>query len=103
MESIHASYWQYWFEPATISVGVEFAACWAAAADPGDQPMKAITVTDQNAGAAGMKLMDRPEPKAAINDVVVQVHAAGFVNTELEWPSTWRSRLPRSDAIDPWA
>ncbi|AKR55103.1 Quinone oxidoreductase [Devosia sp. H5989] len=37
---------------------------------------------------AGMKLMDRPEPKAAINDVVVQVHA-GFVSTELEWPSTW--------------
>jgi len=57
--------------------------------------MKAITVTDQNAGAAGMKLMDRPEPKAAINDVVVQVHAAGFVNTELEWPSTWTDRASR--------
>ncbi|RUX34733.1 NADP-dependent oxidoreductase [Mesorhizobium sp. M2A.F.Ca.ET.042.01.1.1] len=54
--------------------------------------MKAIVVTDQSAGAAGMKLVERPEPRAAINDVVVQVHAAGFVNTELEWPSTWADR-----------
>ena len=41
---------------------------------------------------AGMKLMDRPEPRAAINDVIVEVHAAGFVHTELEWPSTWTDR-----------
>jgi NADPH:quinone reductase-like Zn-dependent oxidoreductase len=54
--------------------------------------MKAIVVTDQNLGSAGMKLMERPEPQAAINDVVVEVHAAGFVNTELEWPSTWADR-----------
>ena len=57
--------------------------------------MKAIVATDQNAGTAGMKLADRPEPQAAINDVVVQVHAAGFVNTELEWPSTWADRTFR--------
>jgi NADPH:quinone reductase-like Zn-dependent oxidoreductase len=54
--------------------------------------MKAIVVTDQAAGVAGMKLMDRPEPQAAINDVVVEVHASGFVPTELEWPSTWTDR-----------
>jgi NADPH:quinone reductase-like Zn-dependent oxidoreductase len=54
--------------------------------------MKAIVVTDQAAGMAGMKLMDRPEPQAAINDVVVEVHASGFVPTELEWPSTWTDR-----------
>jgi NADPH:quinone reductase-like Zn-dependent oxidoreductase len=54
--------------------------------------MKAIVVRDQTAGMAGMKLIERPEPRAAINDVVVQVHAAGFVNTELEWPSTWTDR-----------
>ena len=54
--------------------------------------MKAIIVTDQSAGTAGMKLAERPEPQAAINDVVVRVHAAGFVNTELEWPSTWADR-----------
>src|SRR5262249_59018650 len=55
--------------------------------------VKAIVVTDQAAGKAGMKLVERPEPQAAINDVVVQVHASGFVPTELEWPSTWTDRL----------
>ncbi len=54
--------------------------------------MKAIVVTDQAAGTAGMTLAERPEPQPAINDVVVQVHAAGFVPTELEWPSTWTDR-----------
>jgi NADPH:quinone reductase-like Zn-dependent oxidoreductase len=58
-------------------------------------PMKAIVVTDQAAGTAGMKLAERPEPQAAINDVVVQVHASGFVGTELAWPSTWTDRLDR--------
>jgi len=42
-----------------------------------------------------MKLVERPAPQAAINDVVVQVHASGFVHTELEWPSTWADRLGR--------
>src|SRR3954464_15171246 len=63
--------------------------------DTGRRTMKAIVVTDQAAGTAGMKLMDRPEPQAAINDVVVQVHASGFVPTELAWPSTWTDRLGR--------
>jgi NADPH:quinone reductase-like Zn-dependent oxidoreductase len=57
--------------------------------------MKAIVVTDQAAGTAGMKLAERPEPQPAINDVVVEVHAAGFVNTELTWPSTWTDRRDR--------
>src|SRR5467141_2770872 len=57
--------------------------------------MKAIVVTDQAAGTAGMKLVERPEPRAAINDVVVEVHASGFVPTELTWPSTWTDRLGR--------
>ena len=57
--------------------------------------MKAIVVTDQAAGTAGMKLVERPEPQAAINDVIVQVHASGFVGTELTWPSTWTDRLGR--------
>ena len=48
-----------------------------------------------------MKLADRPEPQPAINDVIVEVHAAGFVNTELTWPSTWTDRLgrPRAPSI----
>ena len=58
--------------------------------------MKAIVVTDEAAGTAGMKLAERPEPQAAINDVVVQIHASGFVGTELTWPSTWTDRLDRN-------
>ena len=58
--------------------------------------MKAIVVTDQAAGTAGMKLMERPEPQAAINDVIVQIYASGFVSTELEWPSTWADRAGRN-------
>ena len=57
--------------------------------------MKAIIVTDPDAGAAGMKMADRPEPSPAINDVVVEVHAAGFVPTEVGWPSTWSDRAGR--------
>jgi len=57
--------------------------------------MKAIVVTDQAAGTAGMTLAERPEPPAAINDVVVEVHASGFVPTELAWPSTWTDRCGR--------
>lgn len=60
--------------------------------------MKAIVVTDQAAGRAGMKLVERPQPQPAINDVVVQVYASGFVGTELEWPSTWTDRAERSRA-----
>jgi NADPH:quinone reductase-like Zn-dependent oxidoreductase len=57
--------------------------------------MKAIVVTDRAAGMAGITLAERPEAQPAINDVVVQVHASGFVATELEWPSTWTDRLGR--------
>jgi NADPH:quinone reductase-like Zn-dependent oxidoreductase len=58
--------------------------------------MKAIVVSDQAAGKAGMKLVELADPQAAINDVVVEVHASGFVGTELTWPSTWTDRLDRS-------
>src|SRR5215470_15399262 len=67
-------------------------------------PMKAIVVTDQAAGTAGMKLVERPEPQGAAlaslsganyGDVIVQVHASGFTGDELAWPSTWIDRLGR--------
>jgi len=58
--------------------------------------MKAIVVTDEAAGTAGMTLVERPEPEPAINEVVVQVHASGFTSGELTWPSTWVDRLGRS-------
>lgn len=57
--------------------------------------MRAIVVTDPAAGPAGMTLAERPQPPAAINDVIVQVHASGFVPTEVEWPSTWTDRADR--------
>jgi len=57
--------------------------------------MKAIVVTDQAAGTAGMSLAERPEPQAAVNDVVVEVHASGFTSGELDWPSTWTDRAGR--------
>src|ERR1700748_2984249 len=67
-------------------------------------PMKAIVVTDQAVGTAGMKLVERPEPQGAAlanlsganyGDVVVRVHASGFTGDELAWPSTWIDRLGR--------
>src|SRR5262245_53696208 len=57
--------------------------------------MKEIVVTDVAAGTAGTELVERPESRAAINDVIVQIHASGFVPTELTWPSTWTDRLDR--------
>jgi len=58
--------------------------------------MKAIVVTDQTAGTAGMTLTERPDPSAAINDAIVQIHASGYVPTELGWPSTWTDRAGRA-------
>src|SRR3954466_3108081 len=58
--------------------------------------MKAIVVTDQAAGTAGVKLVERPEPQPAINDVVVQIHASGFTGDELTWLSTWTDRVGRN-------
>ncbi|GHJ37335.1 NADP-dependent oxidoreductase [Streptomyces sp. TS71-3] len=57
--------------------------------------MKAIVVTDQAAGTAGMKLAERPEPEATQNDVLVEVYASGFTPGELTWPGTWTDRLGR--------
>src|SRR3954452_10111843 len=54
--------------------------------------MRAMVATDPAAGTAGAKLVERPEPQAAINDVVVQIHASGFTGDELSWPSTWTDR-----------
>jgi NADPH:quinone reductase-like Zn-dependent oxidoreductase len=60
--------------------------------------MKAIVVSDEAAGTAGMRLVELPEPEPAINEVVVQVHASGFTTGELTWPSTWTDRLGRNRA-----
>src|ERR1700753_2309349 len=57
--------------------------------------MKAIVATDRAAGRSGVKLVERPEPQAAINDIVVQIHASGFTGDELAGPSTRTDRLGR--------
>ncbi|MGA0568014.1 NADP-dependent oxidoreductase [Rathayibacter sp. KR2-224] len=57
--------------------------------------MKAIIATDRAAEAAGITLTELAEPKPAINDVVVEVYASGFVPAEWEWPSTWADRAGR--------
>lgn len=54
--------------------------------------MQAITVRNRNAGVGGLTLTDMPYPHAAENDVIVQVHAAGFTPGELDWPATWSDR-----------
>jgi NADPH:quinone reductase-like Zn-dependent oxidoreductase len=54
--------------------------------------MRAITVSDPDAGAASLALAEIEYPHAAENDVVVEVHAAGFTAGELSWPGTWHDR-----------
>src|SRR4051794_23491741 len=63
--------------------------------------MKAILARDAAAGTAGIELAERPEPPTGINDVLVEIHASGFVPTELAWPSTWTDRrgLERAPSI----
>jgi NADPH:quinone reductase-like Zn-dependent oxidoreductase len=45
-------------------------------------PMKAIVVTDQAAGTAGMKLVERPEPQAAIIQKALDFGAQEFVDLD---------------------
>jgi NADPH:quinone reductase-like Zn-dependent oxidoreductase len=83
-------------EPISVSGGQDETAAKSLAEKTEETiPMKAIVVTDQTAGTAGMTLAERPGPEPAINDVVVEVHASGFVPTELGWPSTWTDRRGR--------
>jgi NADPH:quinone reductase-like Zn-dependent oxidoreductase len=57
--------------------------------------MQAITVSDRDAGVAGLSLTELPYPVVSENDVVVRVHAAGFTPGELDWPDTWTDRAGR--------
>ncbi|MEW2419523.1 NADP-dependent oxidoreductase [Streptomyces nigra] len=60
--------------------------------------MQAITVQDRDAGVDGLTLSEVAHPHAAENDVIVEVHAAGFTPGELDWPSTWTDRAGRDRA-----
>jgi NADPH:quinone reductase-like Zn-dependent oxidoreductase len=57
--------------------------------------MQAIIARDRAAGIDGLTLAPVPYPHAAENDVIVQVHAAGFTPGELDWPGTWTDRAGR--------
>jgi NADPH:quinone reductase-like Zn-dependent oxidoreductase len=57
--------------------------------------MQAVVARDRAAGTAGLSLAEVPYPHAAENDVIVRVHAAGFISDELEWPGTWTDRAGR--------
>ncbi|MFE5159568.1 alcohol dehydrogenase catalytic domain-containing protein [Streptomyces sp. NPDC056697] len=57
--------------------------------------MQAITVQDRDAGGSGLTLSELPHPRAAENDVIVEVHATGFTPGELDWPGTWTDRAGR--------
>jgi len=57
--------------------------------------MRAIIARDRTAGVDGLAPGEMPYPHAAENDVIVQVHAAGFTPGELDWPSTWADRAGR--------
>jgi hypothetical protein len=52
-------------------------------------------VKDQAAETAGMKLVERPEPRAAINNVVIRDHASGFVTT-MHWKGSSAAPSSRS-------
>lgn len=60
--------------------------------------MKAVVATDPSATLAELTVAERPDPTPAINDVIVQVRASGFISTELEWPSTWTDRAGHDKA-----
>jgi NADPH:quinone reductase-like Zn-dependent oxidoreductase len=57
--------------------------------------VRAITVQDRAARIEDLALTEVPYPVAAENDVIVRVHAAGFIRGELDWPGTWCDRAGR--------
>src|SRR3954453_20722784 len=51
--------------------------------------MSAVLAREQDQGPDRMSVEERPRPEPGIGDVLIQVGAASFTPTELEWPSTW--------------
>jgi len=62
--------------------------------------MKAIRLHEP-IGAAGLVYEDAPDPRPALGDVLVKVHACGITPTELSWP-IWADRAGhKRDALIP--
>ena len=57
--------------------------------------MAALLAREQDQQPDGMSLEERSRPEPGIGDVVLQVAAASFTPTELQWPSTWVDRSGR--------
>lgn len=58
--------------------------------------MHALRVHDKN--TRDIRYEEIPDPSPGIGDVVVEVRAASFTPTELDWPSTWVDRAGRDRA-----
>jgi NADPH:quinone reductase-like Zn-dependent oxidoreductase len=60
--------------------------------------MRAIIASNKDLGTAGLTLGEVDYPHASENDVIVEVHAAGFTRGELAWQGTWVDRAGRDRA-----
>ena len=59
-----------------------------------DRPMQALRA-HRRGGPEVLVYEQAPRPPLGIGDALVEVHAASFTPTELDWPSTWTDRLGR--------
>src|SRR5436189_6170608 len=57
--------------------------------------MAALLAREQDEGPDRMSVEERSRPEPGIGDVLIQVGAASFTPTELQWPSTWVDRSGR--------
>jgi NADPH:quinone reductase-like Zn-dependent oxidoreductase len=57
--------------------------------------MAALLAREQDQAPERMSVEERSRPEPGIGDVLIQVGAASFTPTELEWPSTWVDRSGR--------
>jgi NADPH:quinone reductase-like Zn-dependent oxidoreductase len=57
--------------------------------------MAALLAREQAQPPDRMTLEERERPEPGIGDVLIQVGAASFTPTELQWPSTWVDRSGR--------
>ena len=57
--------------------------------------MAALLAQEENQGPDRMSVEQRSRPEPRIGDVLIQVGAASFTPTELQWPSTWVDRSGR--------
>src|SRR5437868_1806455 len=54
--------------------------------------MAALLAQEQDQAPERMSVEERSAPEPGIGDVLIQVGAASFTSTELQWSSTWGDR-----------